>query len=45
MHIVQITEFELRVPGPHGLTCTPKTGYLHDKTKISEANIRVIIYC
>ena len=39
-----MTEFELRVPGPHSLTCTPKTGYFHDETKISKANIRVTIY-
>ena len=43
MLIEQITEFELRVRGPHSRTCTRRTGYFHDKTKIFKANIRVII--
>ena len=37
MLIEQIIDFELRGPGPLGRTCTPKTGYFHDKTKISKA--------
>ena len=45
MFIEQIIEFELREPGPSGRTCTPKTGYSHDKTKISKANIRANIFC
>ena len=39
MLIEQIIEFELKVPrhlGPDR-TCIPKTGYFHDKTKISKA--------
>ena len=46
MLVEQIIEFELKGPvGPPKRTCrpTPKTGYFHDKTKIFEANIRVII--
>ena len=39
MLIEQIVEFELRGPGPHGRTCTPITGKLHDKTKISKENL------
>ena len=35
MLIEQIIEFELRVLGPPGRTCTPATGYFYDKTKIS----------
>ena len=45
MLIEQIIEFEFRGPEPPSRTCTPKTGYFHDKTKISKANSRVIIYC
>ena len=37
MLIEQIIDFELRGPGPLGRTCTPKTGYFDDKTKISKA--------
>ena len=44
MLIEQIIEFELRGPGPPGRTWIPKTGYFHDKTKISTANIRVNYY-
>ena len=40
----QITEFELRGPGPPGRTCTAITGYFCDKTKISEENLGVD-YC
>ena len=35
MLIEQIGEIELGGPGPPGRTCTPVTGSLHDKTKIS----------
>ena len=45
MLVEQIIEFELREPGSPSRTCTPKTDYFHDKTKISKASIRVIIYC
>ena len=38
MLIEQIFEFELRVPGSLGRTCTPITGYFHVKTKIFKAN-------
>ena len=41
MLIKQITEFELRGPGPFGRTCTPTTGYFYDKTKISKENLRL----
>ena len=44
MLIEQITEFELRGPGPPGRTCTPTTGYFYDKTKISMANLSVYYY-
>ena len=37
-------EFELRGPGSPGRTCTPTTGYFHDKTKIFKANLRVDYY-
>ena len=36
MFIEQTIEFELRGSGPPGRTCNPKTGYFHDKTKISK---------
>ena len=42
MLIEQNIEFELRGSGALTQTCTPKPGYFHDKTKISEA---AIIYC
>ena len=45
MLIEQIIEFDLRGPEPLCRTCTPKPGYFHDKTKISQANTWVIIYC
>ena len=32
--------FELRGPGPPGRTCTPITGYFHDKT-IAKENLGV----
>ena len=44
MLIEQITEFELRGPGPPGRTCTPTTGYFYDKTKISMSNLSVYYY-
>ena len=44
MLIEQIIEFQLRGPGPPGRTCTPITGYLHDKTKILKENLRVGYY-
>ena len=40
----QITEFELRGPGPPGRTCTFITAYFHDKTKIFKENLRVDYY-
>ena len=44
MLIEQIIEFKLRDPGPPSQTYTPTRGYFYDKTKISKANTRVIIY-
>ena len=44
MLIEEIIELQLRGPGPPGQTCTPKTGYCHDKTKISKENPRVDYY-
>ena len=41
MRIEQIVELQLRGPGPPGRTCTSITSYFHDKTKISEENLRV----
>ena len=41
MLIEQIVELQLKGPGPPRLTCTFRTGYLHDKTKISKENLRV----
>ena len=35
MRIEQIIEFELRGPESCSCTCTLKTSYFHDKTKIS----------
>ena len=45
MLIEQITEFELKGPEPPSRTCITKPGCFWDKTKISIANTRVIIYC
>ena len=48
MLIEQIIVFELKEPGPPGLTCIPTAGYFHDKTKISKNYIGMnyfIIYC
>ena len=42
--IEQIIEFELKGPGPPGRTCTPITGYFHDKTNIFKQNLRVDYY-
>ena len=44
MLIEQIIELQLRGPGPPGRTCTPITGYFHDKTKIPKENLRVDYY-
>ena len=41
MPIEQIIEFELNWPGLPGRTRTPKTGYFHDETKITKANLRI----
>ena len=41
MLIEKVVELPLRGPGAPGLTCTSITGYFHDKTKISEENLRV----
>ena len=46
MLIEQIIEFQSRGPGPPDCTCTPTTGYFHDKTKISRKIFEwIIIYC
>ena len=46
MLIEQIIEFQSRGPGPPDCTCTPTTGYFHDKTKISRKILEwIIIYC
>ena len=44
MLIEQIIELQLRGPGPPGRTCTPITGYCHDKTKIFKENFQVDYY-
>ena len=44
MLIEQIIKFELRGDGPPDRTCTPITGYFHDKTKICYENLRVDYY-
>ena len=44
MLIERIIELQLRGPGPPDQTCTPITGYFHDKTKISKENLRVDYY-
>ena len=41
MCVEQIIEFESREPVPAGRACTFKTGYFHDKAKISNAKLRV----
>ena len=40
----RIIELQLRGPWPPGRTCTPITGYCHDKTKISKENLQVDYY-
>ena len=46
MLVEQMIEFELREARPPNRTCTPESGYFHNKTKISKANnTQVIIYC
>ena len=44
MLIKQTIELQLRKPGPPDQTCTPITGYFHDKTKTSKENLRVDHY-
>ena len=44
MLIEQIIEHQLMGPGLPGQTCTPITGYFHDKTKTSKENLRVDYY-
>ena len=44
MLIERIIKLQLRGPGPPGRTCTPITGYCHDKTNISKENLRVDNY-
>ena len=44
MLIERIIELQLRELGPPDQTCTPITGYFHDKTKISKENLRVDYY-
>ena len=44
MLIEQIIELQLRGPEPLDRTCTPITGYVHDKTKIFTENLRVDYY-
>ena len=39
MLIEQIIEFELMGSGPPNHTCTPITGYFHDKIKTSKENL------
>ena len=40
----QIIELQLSGSGPPGRTCSPITGYFHDKTKVSAENLRVDYY-
>ena len=44
MLIEQNIELQLRGPGPPDQTCTPKTAYFQDKTKISKENLQVDYY-
>ena len=41
MLIELIIEHQLRGPGARGRTCTPITGYFHDKTKVPKENLQV----
>ena len=43
MLIEQIIEFELSEPGSWSFMPSPKTGYVYDKTKISMADLELII--
>ena len=40
MLIEQIIEFDSRVPGPLVVHYIPKTGYFHDKIKMSKGNFQ-----
>ena len=40
----KLLNLHLREPGSPGRTCTPITGYFHNKTKIFLANLRVDYY-
>ena len=42
MLIEQINEFEFKRSGPLVVHYIPETGYYHEKTKISKANLRVV---
>ena len=44
MLIERMIELQLRGLESPGRTCTPITGYFHDKTKISTKNLRVDYY-
>ena len=44
MLIEKIIELQLRGPGLPDQTCTPITGYFHDRTKTSKENLRVDYY-
>ena len=44
MFTKQIMEFELRGLGSSGRICKFKTGYLYDKTKVSNENLQVKYY-
>ena len=44
MLIEQIIELQLKGPEPPGQTCTPITGYFHEKAKFSTENLRVDYY-
>ena len=44
MFIEQTIKFEFRGFVSLGRTCTPTTGYFHDKTKIYKENLRMDYY-
>ena len=44
MLVEQIIGTSIEGPGPPGQTYTPITGYFHDKTKISNENLREDYY-